>query len=605
MGYHCRKYLVLVTSSIVPVLVDKTSKMKAGPGKLIKHCKYSRGVSTVADAKISAVPPIIPKSIQHVRQTFFSEVMRVPDAHSLVSRPFELSKIISPETLQKYRTSITIAGTVKWDGNSLKQRLRKGEVSECLRKLVEEPDLLANMIETFQEREFAWFIHECCKYLNRLSILQRGREFLNDAGDSARQAEDILHSTKLGDMKRFNLVLTAIKESKRYELQVSDYEQILWMQTYSGEMTDALFTLNEFESTARKLINKERTIPLYFTTLIWNCKFQILADGLPELWKVDGKKIMRNKAKELHPHFEYLHHDRSIHLLIRMFQNERLSPDADTLRIMLLCLGKSGNLEILRSFISKMWGINQDGSVSRRHLRKPGSLFHPNMPLLSAIISAFAIQNEFLEGMSYVDSFVSTYNMDMSKSEQFWATCFRFLELVERGKLKYHGSEQRKDLSLLPLKERMVYKAKTYTFPDSLWKLSNSQCAPTARLYTWRVRYLFLTYRISELRGVLVPLYEMAKSHQVHNSRKKVAHETSELLYVCITASIRLLISRGYENQAARMVEDFSLNREMKERLDRVFEYRKARQVEHMRRLKSKQAKRMEEEDDDGLLSWL
>ncbi|ODV64435.1 uncharacterized protein ASCRUDRAFT_74059 [Ascoidea rubescens DSM 1968] len=218
------------------------------------------------------------------------------------------------------------------------------------------------------------------------------------------------------------------------------------------------------------------TVNYYFENIsydldinLWNAKFKYLCDGQPELWSY---KRTRHIAFDTSVNPIWLEKRRSHGYkpfidLFHSFQSHNITPNQETLSLIILCIARNSNLSTLQDYIQKNLGINVDQQQYSDDIITSSYPIQPNYDILKSIITAFAYHNEFLKGLMTVMMIEKKFDkIDLSnpKALFLWKTLLQWAELTTSKRIS------KKNYSLKITKaEKLEEKSKRKELLNHLW----------------------------------------------------------------------------------------------------------------------------------------
>ncbi|ODV94684.1 hypothetical protein PACTADRAFT_3568 [Pachysolen tannophilus NRRL Y-2460] len=299
---------------------------------------------------------------------------------------------------------------------------------------------------------------------------------------------------------QINKIYDYIKAQDKLDLiSIKSFEKLIELQIKNFHLNYGISILNDFENLTNLKLN----------TNLYNLKLQLIGGALPIFWD-SNHLFMSNKIKDCSPRQQI----DSAALLKTLTENKSIIPDLKTYEFLILSMGKSRNLPLLRQFIFKIWGINNNNNnnnnfeIEKKLLLNKNSIFYPDHKILRAILNSFSYNNEFFEGINYVNIFLKNYKLiNLQNNPNFWLNLFKWGNLFLR-------------------KQKLNLKKKQRTkLVDDLWSLMISlNTKPTLSLYKEKLQYLKFETRLKAIIDTLPEIYElyiatrMSPLHRAHEN---------------------------------------------------------------------------------------
>lgn len=218
-----------------------------------------------------------------------------------------------------------------------------------------------------------------------------------------------------------------------YQLNDLDYENLYLHEFYSKKMDLADMWLKLRESRS----GKEKSI----STDAWIQKFKLYSSGVPYSWPVPTSEVY-NFAHKTYSRFKGAQRWEDVLQEYMEYCDEAISStevallNKEILEAIVYSVGYAKNLEFLKSFIEKVWGVSTESATGLVVLSRDDPRY-PDLDTLKAIVISFSHAGHFYQGMSYINAFqdkygMETFNLSNKKSIPFWNSIMDGAEKTSR-----------------------------------------------------------------------------------------------------------------------------------------------------------------------------
>lgn len=218
--------------------------------------------------------------------------------------------------------------------------------------------------------------------------------------------------------------------------------------------------------------------------LLWNTYMALTCNANPERWH---RKFNARSRLEKEPPIT----KDPVDIISEMIA-DGLSPNNKTYEQAIMSLGQSGDLDYASGIISSVWKIKFDNSPLENDEDSPGrvlvgSPFYPKVSTLAAVINAYGVQDQLVEGLKVMQNIKTTYDINISKENS--------LELWEAI-----------------LKWALLTKEPTGSTPavafDAVWQsiTTGYKLKPTTRMYKYKQRFELSKHNFKGILD-LVPVF--------------------------------------------------------------------------------------------------
>lgn len=164
--------------------------------------------------------------------------------------------------------------------------------------------------------------------------------------------------------------------------------------------------------------------------LLWNTYMALTCNANPERWQ---RKFNARSKLEKEPPITKDPVD-----LISAMIADGLSPNNKTYEQAIMSLGQGGDLDYAAGIISSVWKIKFDNSPLENDEDSPsrvpvGSPYYPKVSTLTAIINAYGVQDQLVEGLKIMENIKTTYDISISKesSLELWESILKWALLTK------------------------------------------------------------------------------------------------------------------------------------------------------------------------------
>lgn len=268
-------------------------------------------------------------------------------------------------------------------------------------------------------------------YNHRLKKLQQKaqqNEFSKHGEGNPKLNVQLANSLGITKGLRLQLMKLAREWFSRFLAQKSanfqDYMLMLKLETSNNNLHNAQALVREMES-----IFDTKNIT---STTFWNLKLKALCDSMPRFWQAEPsvpglKKIDIGRMKWAGEHPSKIRSYSVILEPLQMVESGKLQLDLPLATRIILGLGRTGGIDLLKLFVSDTWGIDLvNGSESRI---PDGHELYPDVNLMKAILTAFGVNGNISEGIEVCSEFTKIYSIGENDSVSFWGLLYKWTDL--------------------------------------------------------------------------------------------------------------------------------------------------------------------------------
>lgn len=230
-----------------------------------------------------------------------------------------------------------------------------------------------------------------------------------------------------GRLKRLDVYQSSLATG--YILSPADYVNLIALELGNQKLDLATKWFQRFDI-------QNGNLPSRYTHDLWLLYFKVYCGGAPFLWTaattdVGTGDLIRRRGKVssekpwLEVFGEYLR-------ALRLAEGSRPVLGNAMNQVLISCMGYSGSLDYLSSYIESIWGITARGKA-KFVLEKSNSRY-PDLGILRAIAVSFFHNGQFFQAMGYMNSFQDIYGLDLThvSAKGLWDLVFRYGELMTR-----------------------------------------------------------------------------------------------------------------------------------------------------------------------------
>lgn len=301
--------------------------------------------------------------------------------------------------------------------------------------------------------------------------------------------------------------------ANRFAIRMKSAGHSLTSQDYAV-LINLAFKARRYPDVER-LWSEVETHGIFKSVNLWNQYIQATCDAYSLFWPkaVAPKQWERIQIKELPVKTN------NIRELLDRMRSEGLVPDSRTYELVILAMGRCGDLNTAEKIIELAW---------RRNVLSKDSPLYPTVSTAMAILDAYAMNDEVQKSLNVITQLQKLYNLELNTSNaaKFWMRLLRWI----RVKTEPHGS------------------LKT-TFFNELWDsmVSVYRFVPESGHWLIYVEHLNQKQYFDELARIIETIHESKSAH---------SHRVAEL---ALSRAVKGLANTNRALDAVALMEKWAL----------------------------------------------